>query len=58
MMTIDSGIILKNRVSCNFMVRYYIKILLQKFRKILNQFLNLSRVNKNLEIAWLFYLSN
>ena len=50
MMTIDKGILLKNRVSCNFMLKYYIPVLLRHFTKTLNQFLNLPRANENLEI--------
>ena len=58
MMTIDKGILLKNRVSCNFMLKYYIPVLLRHFTKTLNQFLNLPRANENLEIDMPFYWSN
>ena len=53
MMNIDSGISLKNHVSCNFMVKYYITILLRQFTKTLDQFLNFSTANENLEICLL-----
>ena len=51
MMTIDSDILLKNHVSCKFMLKYYTKVLLRQFTKTLNQFLNLPGANKNLEIC-------
>ena len=51
MMTIDSGIFLKNHISCNFMLKYYITILLRQFTKTLHKCLNLSRVNENFEIC-------
>ena len=49
MMPIDSGILLKKYVSCNLMLKRYIKISLRQFTKTLNQFLNLSRANKKKE---------
>ena len=51
MMTIDGGILLKNHVSCNFMLKYYITILLRQFMKTFNQFFGLTKANKNLEIC-------
>ena len=51
MMIIDSGVLLKNHATCNFMLKYYITILLRQFTKTLNQFLNISNANKNLEIC-------
>ena len=51
MMTVISSIALKNLVGCNFMLKYYITVLLWKFTKTLNQLLNLSRANENLEIC-------
>ena len=51
LMTFDSDIFLKSHISCNFMLKYYITILLRKFTKTLNQSLNLTRANKNLEIC-------
>ena len=51
MMPIESGILLKNNVSCNFMLKYYITVSLRQFTKTSNQFFYLSRVNKNLEIC-------
>ena len=53
-MNIDSGIPLKHHASCNFMLKYYITILLRQFTKTLNQFLNLSRINKNWETCMSF----
>ena len=50
MVTIDSSILLQNHASCNFMLKYYIIILLRQSTKALNLFLKLSRANKNLEI--------
>ena len=51
MMTNDSDILLKNHISCDFMLKYYITILHLHFTKTLNQVLNVPRVNKNLEIC-------
>ena len=50
MMTIESRILLKNHVSCNLMLKYYITILLRQFPKTLDQFLDLPRGNENFEI--------
>ena len=50
-MTIDSGVLLKNHISCNFMLKYRITILLRQFTKSLNQFLMLSRASGDLEIC-------
>ena len=50
MMPIETGIFLKNRVSCNFILKYYITISFRQFKKFLYQFFHLSRVIKNLEI--------
>ena len=50
-MAIERDILLKNHVSCNFMLKYYITILLRQFTKTLNQFLHLSRENENLEMC-------
>ena len=47
----DKGILLKNHVSYNFMLKLYITALLQQFSTTLSQFLNLSRANKDLEIC-------
>ena len=50
---------LENQVSCNFMLKCYITILLQQFPNTLNQFLNVPRANKNAhayviwEIKWI-----
>ena len=59
-MTIDSGILLKNQASCNFMLNYYITILFQQLKKTLNQFLKLVRAKENIEICMpvLFELLN
>ena len=51
MMTIDSGTLLKNDVGCNCLLKYYIKVLLRQFTKTLNQFLNFSRANENVEMC-------
>ena len=51
MMTIESSTLLKNHVTCNFMLKYYIIVSLRQFAKILNQFSDLSRTNENLEIC-------
>ena len=50
-MPIESSILLKNHVSCNFMPKYYITASLQQFTKTLNQFFDLSKANENLEIC-------
>ena len=50
-MPIESSILLKNHVSCNFMPKYYITASLQQFMKTLNQFFDLSKANENLEIC-------
>ena len=50
-MTIDSGIPLKNHVSCSFMPKYCITILLWQFTKTLHQLFNLSEGKENLEIC-------
>ena len=55
-MTIDSDILLRNHVCCNFPLKYYSekyypKIFLRQVTKTLSQFLTLSRTNKNLEIC-------
>ena len=49
-MPIESGILLKNHVSCNFMLKYYITVSNRQFTKTLNQFFDLSRAKENLEI--------
>ena len=51
MMPIESSILLKNHVSCNFMLKYYITISNREFAKTLNHFFDLSKVNENLEIC-------
>ena len=56
-MTIDSGILLKNQASCNFMLNYYITILFQQLKKTLNQFLNLLGQKKISKFACPFCLS-
>ena len=54
MMTIDRGILLKTMLVVIYcMPKYYITILLLQFTETLNQFLNLSRGNENLEIVCL-----
>ena len=50
MMPIESSNLLKNYVSCNFMLKYYITISLRQFTKTLGQFFYLSSTNENLEI--------
>ena len=50
-MAIESGILLKNHVSCNFVLKYHMKISLWHFTKTLNQFFYLSRKDENLEIC-------
>ena len=44
-MTTDSGILLKNHISYNFMLKSYITTLLRQFTKTLVWFLNLSAEN-------------
>ena len=51
MMTIDSDILLKNHVSCNSMLKYYITCSLRQFTKTFNQFFSLFTANGNLEIC-------
>ena len=51
LLPIGNGIILKNHVSCHFILKYYMTILLQQFTKTLDRFLNLSTANENLEIC-------
>ena len=58
MMSIESRVFLKNHVSCNFMLKYFITVSLRQFTKFLNQFFDLFRANKNLEICMLFDLCN
>ena len=48
-MPTESSILLKNYVSCNFMLKYYITVSLRQFTKTLNQFFDLSRANENLK---------
>ena len=48
---IESSVLLKNHVSCKFMLKYYTTLSLQQFRKTLSQFFDLSRANKNLKIC-------
>ena len=55
-MTIDSGILLKNQASCNFMLNYYITILFQQLKKTLNQFLNLLGQKKISKFACPFWM--
>ena len=50
MMPTESIILLKNHVSCNFMLKYYITVSLRQFTKTSNQFL-LIQGNENLEIC-------
>ena len=54
-MTIDSSILLKNHVSYNLMLKYYITILLRQFTK---TYLNLPRQTNIWKFACLFYLRN
>ena len=61
LMPLDSSTLLKNHGSCNFMLKYYFTISLQRFfsTKILNQFFSLCRATENLEIcACLFFFNN
>ena len=51
LMPIESGIVLKINVSCNFMLKYYITVSLRQFTKTSNQFFYLSSANENLEIC-------
>ena len=51
MVPIESGILLKNHVSCNFMLKYYITVSFWQFTKTSNQFFYLSTANENLEIC-------
>ena len=48
LMTIDSGHSFE-KPCCNFLLKCYTRILLRQLTKILNQLLNLSRANENLE---------
>ena len=45
----ESGILLKSHVGCHFMVKNYITISFQQFKKTLNQDFCLSRPNKKFE---------
>ena len=45
MISTESGIPLENYVNCNFMLKYYITVLLRQFTETLNQFLYLTRSN-------------
>ena len=51
MMTTDCDILLKNHVTYNFKLKCYITILLRQFMETLNQCLDLSWANQNLEIC-------
>ena len=51
MVPVQSSILLKNHVTCNFMLKYYIIVSLWQFTKTLNQSFDLSKVNQNLEIC-------
>ena len=51
MMPIEIRILLKNHVSCDFILKYYITVSLRQFTKTLNQFFDMSRVNENLELC-------
>ena len=42
---------MKNHVSCNFMLKYYITVSLRHFTKTSNQFFYLSSANENSEIC-------
>ena len=48
---LNAAIFLKNHVSCNFKLKYYIPVLLRQGTKTLNKFFYLSRANENLEIS-------
>ena len=50
-MAIESDIVLKTNVSCNFMLKYYITVPLRQFTKTSNKFFYLSSANENLEIC-------
>ena len=49
MMPIESSILLKYHVSCNFMLKYYIIVSLEQLT--LNQFFDLSRAKESLKIC-------
>ena len=64
MILIESGFLLKNDVSCNFMLKFYIIILFRQIAKILGQFFNFYLfliLNENFKISTLAlfnYLTN
>ena len=49
MVLVENGVLLKNHVSCNFMLKYYIAVLFRQFTTTLNQLFNLNRANQNSE---------
>ena len=50
-MLFENSILLKNNVSCNFMLKYEIPVSLQQFKETFNQFFYLSGGNENLKIC-------
>ena len=53
MMSTESGILLKNHISCNFMLKYCITMSLQQFTKTLNQFFDYLGQTKICKLACL-----
>ena len=51
MMSIKGSILLKNHVSCNFMLKYYITVSLGQCTKTSDQVFHLSKTNENLKIC-------
>ena len=54
-MPIETNMLLKNHVSCNFMVKYYITLSLRQFMKTLSQFFDLSEANENFQTFMLVF---
>ena len=50
-MPIKSTILLKNHVSCNFMLKYYITVSLGQCTKTSHQVFHLSKANEKLKIC-------
>ena len=46
-MPIESGILLKHHVSCNFMLKYYITVSLPQVMKTSSQFFDLNKASEN-----------
>ena len=55
-MLTENDTLLKNHVSFNFMLKYYITISFRQFPKILNQFFTYAGQTKILKLACLFVL--